>query len=226
MATFQVSPTVTKILKNFSGIADSILLVEGKTQRTIAPGKSVLAIAEFPEAWPHETGIYNLSTFLGTLSFYKSPGIEFGEDRMTISENRSRTAYRYSDPSTIFTPPNKTLPTADPAVKFTLSAADLNLLTQVASTLKLNTITVSVNNGDVTLLTADAKNPAGHTQQIDVDPSAITVNTPGFSATLAFKTEHIAMLLDGAYTVSVSKWPYGYFQHTTEPVSYFIVAQA
>jgi hypothetical protein len=34
------------------------------------------------------------------------------------------------------------------------------------------------------------------------------------------------MLLDGSYRVSLSDWPYGYFQHEAEPVSYFIVAQS
>jgi hypothetical protein len=224
MATFQVSERTGKLLKNFAGISNSLILVPGTDQRTIAKAKSVLALAQLPEAWPVQTPIYDLNRFLGTLSAFKTPGIEFGEDRMRITDGRTRVTYRYSDPSTITPAPSKTLPTAEPKVAFTLSEADLVQLSKLAALLESDTVTISVQNGAVTLRASDAKNAAAHESAIDVPEADITAD-PTWSSAVSFTTEHIAMLLPGAYTVSVSDWKYGYFQHKTEPVAYYIVAQ-
>lgn len=228
MAAFTVSNTVQKVLKNFAAISGQILLAEGKTQKTIAQGKSVLAIAELPDAWPQETGIYDLDKFLGILSLDAKPEIEFGEEAMTITSGASSVSYRYSDPSTILVPPAKTLSVADPAVEFTLSEAVLSRLGKVTSMLDLDLVVFSVsivgNSKTVAVQAKDAKNPVSHRANIVV-PSEDIVAHRDFTVDMNFKAEHFRMLMDGAYTVSLSKWPYGFFQHKSEPVSYFIVAQ-
>jgi hypothetical protein len=228
MAAFTVSSTVQKILKNFATISSQVLLAEGKTQKTIAQGKSVLAIAELPDAWPQETGIYDLDKFLGILSLDSKPEIEFGEEAMTITSGASSVNYRYSDPTTILVPPNKTLPTDKPAVEFTLSEAAFSRLGKVVSMLDLDLVVFSVSvNGDeksVSVAAKDSKNPVSHTAKIVV-PSEDIVAHQDFTADLSFKSEHFRLLMDGAYTVHLAKWPYGFFTHKTEPVSYFIVAQ-
>lgn len=226
MATFQVSDKTQKILKNFAGISNSIILAEGKSQRVIAKGKSVLGMAELPEAWPRETAIYDLNRFLATLSIFKNPVITFGDDRMAIKDAQSRIGFRYSDPTTITAAPSKTLPTNDPQVKFTMTEAALEQLSKAASTLDLDTVSVVVEGGTVVVGAADAKNPASHDYAYEVPESDLITNLPGFERTLAFSTEHVGMLLTGSYEILVSNWNYGFFVHKTEPVSYYIVAQA
>jgi hypothetical protein len=228
MAAFSVSSTVQKVLKNFAGISGQILLAEGTTQKTIAQGKSVLAIAELPDAWPQETGIYDLDKFLGILSLDSKPEIEFGEEAMVIRSGSSSVTYRYSDPSTILVPPGKTLSVNDPAVEFTLSESTLSRLRKVTSMLDLDLIVFGVNIvGDektVTVCAKDSKNPVSHKANIVV-PSEDIVAHRDFTGDLNFKAEHFNLLMDGALTVHLSKWPYGFFTHKTEPVSYFIVTQ-
>lgn len=225
MATFQVSDKTVKILKNFAAISTSFILAPGKHQRTVAKGKSMLALAELPEAWPVETPIYDMNRFLGTLSAFKNPSIEFGEDRMKISDGRVRAGFRFSDPSTIDPAPTKTLPFDNPKIKFTLSEADLDQLGKLIAQLESDTVTVIVENGNVTVTATDAKNPAAHDSALEVDAKDIIAADPNWSFTIAFSAEHIALLLTGAYEVSISDWKYGYFQHKTEPVAYYIVAQ-
>ena len=228
MAAFAVSSTVQKVLSNFAGISGSILLAEGKSQKTIAQGKSVLAIAELPDAWPRETAIYDLDKFLGILSLDAKPEIEFGEETMVIRSGSSSVNYRYSDPTTILVPPSKVLPTSDPAVEFTLSEAVLSRLGKVTAMLALDQVVLRVSiegtEKTVSVRAKDAKNPVSHTAEIIV-PSEDIVAHRDFTADFNFKTEHLKMLMSGAYTVALSKWPYGFFAHKTEPVSYFIVAQ-
>lgn len=226
MTTFQVSDKTHKILKNFAGISNSIILAEGKAQRTVAKGRSVLALAELPEAWPVETAIYDLNRFLGTLSLFKAPVITFDDDRMSIRAGQSKIGYRYSDPTTIAAAPAKTLPYDDPSAKFTLTEAALEQLGKAASTLELDTITVIVDGGVVRIGAGDAKNPASHDYEHTVEPSDVVQVQENFQRTLSFSAEHVAMLLTGAYEISISAWSYGYFAHKTEPVAYFIVAQA
>jgi hypothetical protein len=226
MATFQVSDKTQKILKNFAGISNSIILAEGKSQRVIAKGRSVLGLAELPEAWPRETAIYDLNRFLATLSIFKTPAITFAEDRMTIRDAQSRIGFRYSDPTTITAAPSKTLPTNDPQVKFTMSEATLEQLSKAAATLELDTVSIVVEDGKVVVGAADAKNPASHDYAFEVTEADLLSKPGEFTRTQAFSTEHIAMLLTGSYEVSMSDWNYGFFVHKTEPVSYYIVGQA
>lgn len=229
MATFVVSEKTRNILKNFAGISNSMVLAPGKTQRTIAKGKSVLALAELPDAWPQETAIYDLNRFLASLSIFKTPTITFTETAMDIRDGGSHIGYRYSDPTTIQAATNKTLPKADPSVKFTLTEAGLEQIEKAAALLELDLVSVVVENGrTVALEASNAANPASHryTWEVASGDIVIPVEDSDFSRTLAFSTEHIGMLMAGAYEVSVSTWPYGYFEHKTEPVSYFIVAQS
>jgi hypothetical protein len=228
MAAFAVSSTVQKVLKNFAGISGSVLLAEGKSQKTVSQGKSVLALAEFPDAWPQETGIYDLDKFLGILSLDSKPEIEFGEESMTITSGASSVTYRYSDPTTILVPPSKKLPVDDPAVEFTLSETVLSRLGKVTAMLDLDQIVFSINITDdektVTVRAADAKNPVSHKASIVVPSEDIVVHRP-FTADLKVKAENFRMLMDGGYVVSVSKWSYVFFTHKTEPVSYYVVIQ-
>lgn len=226
MSALVISETVTKILKNFAGISNSLLVQEGQTQKTMAASKSVLAQAQFPEAWPQQTGIYDLNSFLGTLSLFQKPEISFEKDGMRIASGASRVTYRYSDPSMILTPPNKQLPTASPAVEFDLSERTLGLLTKASSLLSLPIVTVTVENGEIVLRATDAKNPTSHAFEYQVPVKERVINDAEYTHTMQFKAEHLQMLLDGAYKVQMAKWKYGYFVHQTEPVQYYLVSVA
>lgn len=224
MATFQVSDKTVKILKNFAGISNSIILNDGTRQRTLSKGKSVLATAELPEAWPKETAIFDLNRFLGTLSIFKTPLLTFGEESVSIKDGKSFVGYRYSDPTTIDDVPSKNFPTNDPGIKFSLKESELAQLAKATSLLELTSVAFVVADGAVTVGASDAKNPTSHRYEFEVEE--VFESKEGFTAKPSFSTEHLAMLMPGAYDVSLSTWNYGYFEHKTEPVSYYIVVQA
>lgn len=234
VTAFSVSDQTNKILRNFAGIQNSVLLQPGKQQATVASGKSLFAVAQLSEDWPQETGIYDLNTFLGTLSLFTKPDIQFEKNVMIISSGGSKVRYRISDPTTILTPPadepgNK-LKTDNPGVTFVLSEASLAQLNKSCSVLGLMTSTgqvvIDVKDEAVVIRGTDEKNPTAHSFEFDVPQKDTTFFTPGFTKQIIFKTEYIAMLLDGAYEVSLSTRKYGYFKHQSVPVSYFIVGQS
>lgn len=229
MPVFAVSETSQKLLKNIAGLSNSVLLVEGQKQRA-AFGSAVLALVEFPEAWPKETGIYDLQSFLGVLSLFSKPAIQFDADAMVITNEPKGAAqtvrYRYSDPTTIRAIPSKTFPTDNPSVEFTLSETALAQLKKTALMLKIPAVTVTVKDGGVTLVASDPKIPTSHTFKIDVPPeSDVKFHKAGYERAIPLSVEHVGLLLEGAYTVSLASWKYAFFQHKTAPASYFIAEQ-
>ncbi len=231
---FVVSDTTQKILRNFSAISNSVLLSEGRRQRTVLQSKAVFAIAEFPDAWPKETGLYDLSMFLGTLSFFEKPTLDFKDDAMVIggglviggAEKSSLSVrYRYSDPSTIMAIGDKTFPKDNPAAVFTLLGAALSAVKKTAAQLKLATISIVVKDGNVVIVAAEPKNLSSHAFKLDIPKALVTIYDTKFARTIPFKVEHLNLLLDGNYTVSLSSWKYGYFTNNDVPVSYYITEQ-
>lgn len=228
MASFVISDVTRKILGNFANINKSLLIREGRVQRTVAQGKYILGVAEFLDAWPVDTGIYELGTFLSTLNLFDAPKIEFGERAMKISEtNRPYCiSYTYSDPTTILTPPEKNFKTDNPSVEFTITAADLALINKTTSMLKLPDVKLLIEGSDnsVVFQVSDVKNPASHKMDITIEKDVI-FHDAHFSFDHLFKAEHLSKLMDGSYTVQASNWPYAYFTHKTEPVKYYVVVQ-
>jgi len=231
VASFTVADSAIQILKNFAGIQNSVLLQPGKEQATVAEGKSLFALATLSAPWPQETGIYDLNTFLGTLSLFNKPAITFEKNVMSISSGGSKVKYRMSDPTTILTPPpnepgNK-LRNDNLGVEFTLSASALGQLNKSVSVLGLlsptGEVAVTVADGVVTLRGLDEKNPSSHMYEYVVPDKDTVVVQPNFAKTISFKTKFIAMLLAGNYKISLSDRKYGFFQNTTEPVGYYIV---
>lgn len=231
---FQVSETTQKILKNFSGITDHVILQPGTEQRTMLPSKSVLAVAHLPEAWParpsdpKETAIFKLSQFVQVLSVFDSPIIDFKDDAMVVQQEvdkRLRIKHRYSDPTTIDEVPRKMLPNSNPAVTFTLAQGALNTLKKTASLLNLTDFSVIVENGNVAFRANDAKVPNSHEFDFDVLPADITVNDRSYDRAFRFKREYLGYLLDGDYKVHLAGWKYAYFENTSAPVSYYIADQ-
>ncbi len=225
---FAVSDVTTKILKNFSSISNSVLLGEGKKQKTVLQSRAVFAIAEFPEAWPRETGIYDLNTFLGDLSAYDKPTLDFKDEGMVIAasgSSRYKTLYRYSDPSTIMAIGDKTFPKDNPSVEFSLSNFDLSQLKKHTSLLKLEAFTITVKDGAVLIAAKDAKNSSSHGFRMEIPKAEVTMHDKSFSRTIPFKVEHLGMLLDGNYIVALSDWRYAYLTNQDVPVSYYVTEQ-
>lgn len=232
MASFNVSETTVRLLKNFSTISSQLMLVEGKTQKTALSTKGVFAVAEFPEAWPMVTPIFELNKLIGTLSIYKNPELAFENNQVVIGQGNSRIKYRYADASIITDVSDKNIPVNDPAVSFKLAADELVRLNKTCALLfggtGLVTITVKVKDGQkaVVISAADAKNPASDGYEIDVADADIVANVDLFEKTITFKTEHINLLMDGDYVVSLANWKYAHFAHKSMPISYCVVAQS
>ena len=227
-STFTLTETTQRVLKNFAQISTSLLLREGTEQKTVNASKSVLAIAQLPTPWPQETAVYQLPELLSNLSAYANPVLEFEEKNFIIrgTNSPSHVVYPYSDPSVVMAAPNKTFDVSNPVAQFTLPEKAVAEIKKLSAINNLPTIVIEANSdkGTIVVKPHDEKNPASrvYSYPVHADKGSITTLTGGTFA-FKFKREHFDLLMDGGYTVSIGNWPYAYFQHVTEPVSYFVV---
>ena len=97
------------ILKNFSSINQSLYVTKGNVLRTMSEMKSVMAEAEIQEMFPQDFGIYDLNQFLGVLSLFEEPDLDFDTSYVRIKGGQNASSnYFYADKATIRTmPPEK-----------------------------------------------------------------------------------------------------------------------
>ena len=67
-----LSQDTISILKNFSDINTNILINSGQQLKTISTMKNIQAVADIPESFEQEFGIYDLNEFLSVELFDKS----------------------------------------------------------------------------------------------------------------------------------------------------------
>ena len=101
----KLSSHTTSVLKNFATINQNLVIKEGNTIATMSAMKNIVAKAEVEENFPQEVAIYDLNEFLGALSLFTSPVLEFNDSYVMISEETkpsTKMKYFYSDPSSSF----------------------------------------------------------------------------------------------------------------------------
>lgn len=114
--TMKLSDKTLTLLKNFSGINQSMLFKEGNKLRTISVMKNILAEATIAEEFPKDFGIYDLNQFLNGLNLHQQAELDFENNGyVMIREGKMRSKYFFADPSVIVTPPDKeiSLPSED-----------------------------------------------------------------------------------------------------------------
>jgi hypothetical protein len=99
------SAETLELLQNFASINKSILFLEGKKQRTLAPTQSVFAEVELKEEFPQEFAIYDLNQMLGVLSLFDNPTLSFKEGALLIEQGNQRVVYKFCNPELISYPP-------------------------------------------------------------------------------------------------------------------------
>ena len=214
----QLSQKTISLLKNFSGINQSILFKEGNKLRTISVMKNILAEVQVDEEFERDFGIYDLNQFLNAMSLYQDPQLDFKNDSyVTIREGKSRSKYFFADPAVIVTPPDKsiTLPSED--VCFELNTQQLDKLLKAAAVYGVPDLSVVGEAGVVKLVVRDKKNETSN------EYSLVVGETTG-TFTLNFKVENIK-ILPGSYEVVISRKLLSRFQSEDKNLTYYIALE-
>lgn len=159
-----------QLLKNFSGINQNILIKQGNTLKTINESRTVLARAAVQQEFPKDFGIYDLNEFIGVLSLVDTPRLKFMDDFVTIADStgRSKVKYFFSAEETL-TSPQKDITMPDVDIKFVLTNDILSKLKRAAATLCHEEVSISNNNGTLSLSVVETQNSTSNAFSIDVD---------------------------------------------------------
>ena len=216
--TMKLSDRTLNLLKNFSGINQSILFKEGNKLRTISVMKNILAEANIAEDIPRDFGIYDLNQFLNGLNLHQNAELDFQNDGyVVIKEGRSRSKYFFADPNVIVTPPEKSISLPSEDVCFNLDTNQLDKLLKAAAVYQLPDLSAVGEAGLVKLVVRDKKNETSNDFSVIVGE---TDNEFSFN----FKVENIK-IIPGSYDVVVSKKLLSRFKSTQYDLTYYIALE-
>ena len=214
----KLSDKTLSLLKNFSGINQSILFKEGSSLRTISVMKNILAEATITETFPKDFGIYDLNQFLNGLNLHQTPELDFENDKyVMIREGKSRSKYFFADPSVIVIPPDKEIVLPSEDVCFVLNTQQLDKLLKAAAIYQLPDLSAVGEAGVVKLVVRDKKNDTSN-------DFSIVVGETDSIFTFNFKVENIK-ILPGSYEVVISQKLLSQFTSTDRDLRYYVAME-
>jgi hypothetical protein len=213
----KLSKDTVNLFKNFSGINSNILLKAGSEISTISAQKNVMSDTTVTETFPSDFGIYDLNEFLGAMSLFDDPELEFSSKFVTIKEGGNSIKYFAADPS-VLTIPSKKITFPDAEIEFTLTTTMLNMIHRTASVLRATDLSIVGDGERITVQVGDKKNATGNTYSSHVGSTDKT-----FQANL--KVENMKML-PGDYLVSISSKKISRFKATSSNLVYYVAVEA
>jgi hypothetical protein len=209
----KLSKETVGLFKNFSGINSNLLLKSGNKLATISAQKNVMADATVSETFP-DFGIYDLNEFLGAMSLFEDPELEFEDKFVTIKQGNMSIKYFAADAS-VLTAPQKSITFPQAEIEFTMTAAMLNMVHRTASVLRATDLSIIGDGETITAVVGDKKNATGNSFS---EP----VGTTDKNFRVNLKVENLKML-PGDYTVSISSKKISRFKGTGDLVYYVAV---
>jgi hypothetical protein len=212
----KLSKQTLDILKNFSGINPGIVIKPGNYISSKSESSTIIAEANVEDTFPHTVALYDINQFLGTLSEFGNPDIEFGEQLITIREGKSSFQGRYASESMI-TQYTKKLNMPETVINFNLSQDDLGRLLSMANIQNLKTIAVTKNEEDKIILVAlDIDNNSEATFTIETDSDA-----PSGDFKMLFDKSNLKFV-KGDYAVGIAREGIAQFVNQNVDVTYSI----
>ncbi len=163
----KLSKETITILKNYSQISSNLLLTEGSVIKTKSPQNTILSTAVVNDIFPQEFGIYDLNEFLGVLTLFNDPELQFSEKFVRISEGSTSIKYFSADKSVLAYPQKDVVfPEAD--IAFKLSAETLSLIFKTSSVLKVPDVSFIGADGELKLFVSDKKNLTSNAFEVKI----------------------------------------------------------
>jgi hypothetical protein len=140
-------------------------LKSGNKLATISAQKNVMADAVVSESFP-DFGIYDLNEFLGAMSLFEDPELEFSDKYVTIKQGNSSIKY-FAAEASVLTAPQKAITFPDAEIEFNLTANMLSMIQRkllqycVQSDCDLSLVMVLT----ITAVVGDKKNATGNSFQ-------------------------------------------------------------
>lgn len=212
----KLSKETVALIKNFAGINSNLLLKQGNKLATISAQKNVMADATTTETFP-DFAIYDLNEFLGAMSLFEDPELDFQDKYVSISQGNMKIKFFAADAS-VLVAPQKAITFPEAEINFNLSASMLNMIHKTASVLRAADVSIVGDGTKVTAIVGDKKNASGNSFSEPVGESDKT-----FKVNL--KVENLKML-PGDYQVSISSKKISRFKAPNTDLVYYVAVEA
>lgn len=213
----KLSKETVALIKNFAGINSNLLLKEGSGISTISTHKNVMADTTVAEHFPVEFGIYDLNEFLGAMSLFSDPELEFREKYVLIKEGSSSIKF-YAGSKDVLVIPTKPIVFPASDIDFTLTAHTLAMIQKTASVLRASDLSVIGDGANISLQVGDKKTDTGNTYL-----SAVGVTDKNFRINL--KVDNLKMI-HGDYAVSISSKRISRFKAVNQELVYYVAVES
>ena len=212
----KLSKETVALFKNFAGINQNLLLKNGNKLATISSQKNVMADATVNETFP-DFAIYDLNEFLGAMSLFDDPELDFQDKYVSISQGSMKIKFFAADAS-VLTAPQKSITFPDAEINFSMNATMLNMIQKTASVLRAADVSIVGDGSAITVVVGDKKNASGNSFS---EPVGTTDKT--FKVNL--KVENLKML-PGDYDVSISSKKISRFKSPSSDLVYYVAIEA
>lgn len=219
-----------EVLKNYSEINQSLLFKQGSELKTVNEQTNVLSKCVVNETFPQDFAIYDLNKFLGVMSLFSEPNLEFAQNSVTIKSSvdannfvagDQRAEYQFASLS-LFEDEEKILakdiqlPSIE--AEFFLEEKYLTQVMRAAAVMGLPEVAFESETGNnIHMKAIDSKT--------SVDSYSVDVGQAANSAfKMIFKIENLKMLR-GSYDVRISNKGLGHFSHNTRELQYWIATE-
>jgi ribosomal protein L28 len=212
----KLSKETVALIKNFAGINSNLLLKSGNKLATISSQKNVMADATVAETFP-DFGIYDLNEFLGAMSLFEDPDLDFQDKYVSIKQGSMNIKFFAAD-SSVLTSPQKAITFPDAEINFAISASMLSMISRAASVVRASDVSIVGDGSTVTVVVGDKKNATGNSfsESVGTTDKAFKVN---------LKVENLKML-PGDYNVSVSSKKISRFKSASTDLVYYVAVEA
>ena len=211
----RLSKDTYNILKNFAAINSNILISPGNVLKTISPGKNIYVEATISEDFDVDVPIWDLNKFLGIVSMFSNPDLEFHDTHVVVSNGRSSVTYYYSEPS-LLTVPTRELKMPKTTIKFDLDEKDLNEILKAASILQVSDLRMIGGEGSFRIMVDDSSQSTTNSFEIVLDENYTGKDFEGTLNVSEIK------FIPGSYTVELSDTIISKFTHKSLELAYYI----
>jgi hypothetical protein len=217
----KLSDDTVQVLKNFSGINQSLQFKSGNTLKTISPLKTIFVEANVSENFPKEFALYDLNKLLAKVSLYKEAHLSFDDDKVNIStENKKKSDFiKYCSPKIIIVPPEKAITLGDPDCTFSISQEDLEWMKRSAGISGSPNFVFESDGETIHFIATDVKDDSADVSKIEIGAG------DGTKFRVVMKVENFK-LMEGSYDVSIAKKGLSCFKHKSVPVTYYVAIEA
>lgn len=160
-----------EVMKNFALINPNLLINTGSNiLKTRSASNTLFAIAEVPNSFDTEIGIYDLNEFLSIIGMIPDADIRFNDSSAEIISNDGRTVVKYLYAAkNMLTIPEKSPNVTDPIITLKLGQNDFTALKRAAGIFGFSYLSIRTDENSIVCEVLDPKNPSTNKFSIKLD---------------------------------------------------------